>query len=39
MTPLQVAAWQDPFLNGDKLRVPLIEHPRKGWRVGLSINL
>jgi hypothetical protein len=38
MTPLQLDAWNRPFLNGDE-GSPEIEQPRPGWAVGLSINL
>ncbi len=40
MTPLQQAAWDAPFLDGEKIRtVPVFIQPRRGWYVGLSINL
>ena len=40
MTPLQLSAWQRPFLNGDRLNLPpRVENPRRDWRVALSINL
>jgi hypothetical protein len=40
MTALQQAAWQAPFLTDDLQQLPpRIEEPRRGWRVGLSINL
>jgi len=40
LTPLQLAAWDRPFLSGEALLLPpRIEQPRKHWRVGLSLNL
>ena len=40
MTPLQTDAWQRPFLSDETLQLPpRIEERRKGWFVGLSVNL
>lgn len=39
MTPLQLDAWNRPFLSNKVVLVPRIENPRRGWAVGLSINL
>jgi len=39
MTPLQLSAWNKPFLNGTEGPPERIEEPRKGWRVAMSINL